>query len=131
MIGLDTNVIVRYIVQDDAVQSKKAAILIESLSPEVTGFVTVVSILELVWVLQGAYGSTKNEIVVVLDTLLKTKNIIVEQAETIWQSLRAFANSKAEFSDCLIERSAHTAHCEYTVTFDKGASKFSGMRLLE
>ena len=131
MIGLDTNVIVRYIAQDDVVQSKKAAILIESLSSETTGFITLVSILELVWVLQGAYQSTKDEIVTVLHTLLKTKHIIVEQSETLWQSLRVFERSKAEFLDCLIERSAHAAGCEYTVTFDRGASKSAGMRLIE
>jgi len=131
VIGLDTNVIVRYIVQDDAIQSKKATTLFESLSSETPGFITTVAIIELVWVLQGCYGSTRGEIAEVLDRLTRTKNIIIEQHASVRQALQTFTNSKADFSDCLIERFSHAAHCEYTVTFDRGASKYTGMRLLE
>ena len=66
MIGLDTNVIVRYILQDNVVQSAKATQLIEPLSVETPGFITLVSIVELVWVMQGCYKATKDECVAVL-----------------------------------------------------------------
>lgn len=131
MIGLDTNVLVRYIAQDDPKQSPKATRLIESLTVEDPGFVSVVSLIELVWVLSGCYGSTKSEICAVLETLLRTKELAVVQADTVWKALRVFREGKAEFADCLIERSANAAGCSHTATFDRDAAKTCGMKLIE
>jgi predicted nucleic-acid-binding protein len=130
MIGLDTNVLVRYVAQDDPVQSAKATTLIESLSADAPGFVAMVSIVEMVWVLQSCYQSSKAEVVAVLETLLSTKELVVERAEVVWQALRHFAEAKADFADCLIERCANLAGCEYTLTFDSKAAKTAGMRHL-
>lgn len=130
MIGLDTNVLVRYVAQDDQAQSSKATALIEPLSSESPGFIAMVSVVEMVWVLQSCYQSTKSEIVAVLETILSTKELIVERAEVVWQALRRFSDSKADFADCLIERCANAAECEYTVTFDSKAAKTAGMRHL-
>jgi len=90
MIGLDTNVLVRYITQDDPVQSAKASDLIESLTTASPGFISLVSIVELVWVLQSCYQSAKSDVVMVLETLLRTRELTVEHAEIIWQALRTF-----------------------------------------
>ena len=130
MIGLDTNVLVRYVTQDDPVQSAKASELIESLTTASPGFVSLVSILELVWVLQSCYQSAKSDVVTVLETLLRTRELTVEHAEVIWQALRKFVANKADFADCLIERCAHAAGCEYTATFDLNAAKAAGMKRL-
>ena len=130
MIGLDTNVLVRYVTQDDPVQSAKASELIESLTTVSPGFVSLVSILELVWVLQSCYQSAKSDVVMVLETLLRTRELTVEHAEIIWQALRKFVANKADFADCLIERCAHAAGCEYTATFDLNAIKTTGMKRL-
>ena len=130
MIGLDTNVLVRYVTQDDPVQSAKASELIESLTTASPGFVSLVSILELVWVLQSCYQSAKSDVVMVLETLLRTRELTVEHAEIIWQALRKFVANKADFADCLIERCAHAAGCEYTATFDPNAIKTTGMKRL-
>ena len=130
MIGLDTNVLVRYIMQDDARQSPLATRLIESLSAESPGFVPLVSIVELVWVLDSAYALGSNQIVNALDNLLRAKEIVVERAETVWKALRVFQNGKTDFADCLIERSAASAGCERTMTFDRGAVKGCGMTLV-
>lgn len=131
MIGLDTNVLVRYIAQDDAKQSPRATTLIESLTAEAPGYISVVSVAELVWVLGGCYGSSKSEISEVLETLLRTKEIIVANADTVWKAVRIFKEGKADFADCLIERSANDAGCSHTTTFDCGAAKHCGMRLIE
>ena len=131
MIGLDTNVIVRYIVQDDVVQSAKATQLIESLSAETPGFITLVSIVELVWVMQGCYKATKEECVAVLQTLLHTREILLENAEIIVMALHRYSASSADFADCLIERSANYAKCSCTMTFDNNAAKTTGMLLIE
>ncbi len=130
MIGLDTNVLVRYVTQDDPVQSPKASELIESLTTLSPGFVSLVSVVELVWVLQSCYQSAKNDIVVVLETLLRTRELTIEHAEVIWQALRRFRANNADFADCLIERCAHAAGCEYTATFDLSAAKAAGMERL-
>ena len=130
MIGLDTNVLVRYVTQDDPVQSAKASELIESLTTASPGFVSMVSIVELVWVLQSCYQSAKSDVVMVLETLLRTRELTVEHAEIIWQALRKFVANKADFADCLIERCAHAAGCEYTATFDLNAIKTTGMKRL-
>ena len=131
MIGLDTNVLVRYITQDDPVQSPKATRLIESLAADDPGYLSLVSVVELVWVLTGCYSSSKAEICVVLETLLRTKEIIVANADVVWKAVRLFKASNADFSDCLIERSASDAGCGYTATFDRGAVKNCGMRLID
>ena len=130
MIGLDTNILVRYLTQDDVAQSKKANALIESLSPEAPGFISHLSLVELVWVLQGCYGSNKKDIIQVLDTLLRTSGLMVEQADVVWQALRRYAEANGDFADGLIERVNHAAGCEYTATFDRDAAKSAGMRLL-
>lgn len=131
MIGLDTNVLVRYIAQDDSKQSPKATRLIESLTADAPGYVSVVSVVELVWVLTSCYALTRNEIYEVLETLLRTKEIIVEHADIVWKALRLFKEGKAEFADCLIERSANEVGCNYTATFDRDAAKHCGMQLID
>ena len=130
MIGLDTNVLVRYVTQDDPAQSAKASELIESLTTASPGFISLVSVVELVWVLQSCYQSAKSDVVTVLETLLRTRELTVEHAEIIWQALRKFVANKADFADCLIERCAHAAGCEYTATFDLNAIKTTGMKRL-
>lgn len=130
MTGLDTNVLVRYLAQDDPEQSPVATKLIESLSADSPGFISVVSVVELVWVLSGCYKSTRSEICTVLETLLHTKEIVVGHAEVVWQAWRVFKDGKADFADCLIERLANESGCDNTVTFDRKAVKYCGMQLI-
>lgn len=130
MIGIDTNVLVRYLQQDDPVQSAKAAVLITSLTPEQPGYIAVTVIIELVWVLTSRYRVSRSDVSEILERLLLAKEVIVEQAPVIWSALHLFRSSKADFADCLIERSCHAAGCDYTVTYDEAAAKTAGMRLL-
>lgn len=131
MIGLDTNVLVRYIAQDDPQQSPRASALIEALTVDAPGFVSLVSVVELVWVLTSCYGSTRAEVSHMLETLLRTRELVVAQAETVWKAVRVFKDSKADFADCLVERCGAEAGCAATLTFDVGAAKHCGMRLIE
>ena len=130
MIGLDTNVLVRYIMQDDARQSALATRLFESLSVESPGFVTLVSVVELAWVLSSAYGLDRDQVVQAFESLLRSKEITVERAEIIWKALRVFQSANADFADCLIERAASAAGCDRTMTFARGAVKGCGMTLV-
>jgi predicted nucleic-acid-binding protein len=130
VIGLDTNVLLRYIVQDDPRQSPKATALIESLSANAPGFVTTVSVVELVWVMQSCYAVTREGIADALGQILRTKEIVVENAEVVWRAIRAFDAGDADFADCLIERSAAHAGCAEVYTFDRAAAKTGGMKLI-
>jgi len=130
MIGLDTNVLVRYVAQDDPVQSPKATRLIESLSEDEPGFISLVALIELVWVIQGAYRASKDATITVLEKLLRISVLVVEDAATVARAVRAYAASRADFADCLLERAAHQAGCVEVLTFDAKAAKTAGMTLI-
>jgi predicted nucleic-acid-binding protein len=131
MIGLDTNLLARYIAEDDAAQSAAAARVLESLSAESPGFVPLVVIAELVWVLQFSYRFNKREVADVVEKLLRSAELMLENAEIVARALREFRRSRADFADCLIERCAHAAGCQHTVTFDKRAASLGGERLIQ
>ena len=130
MIGLDTHVLVRYIMQDDPQQARKANRLIESLSPQEPGFVPIAAVIELVWVLTKPYELSREQVAQAIDMLLRTKEIVLDRAEQIAQALRLYKASTADFADCLIERLAANAGCARTMTFDTKAAKLIGMTLI-
>lgn len=131
MIGLDTNVLVRYIMQDDVKQAALASELIEALTLEEPGFIPLVAVVELVWVLSSSYELVRSQVVQALEALLQTKEIQVENAEVVWRAVRMYRASAADFADCLVERSAAAAGCTRTLSFDQGAVKNCGMTLVE
>ena len=130
MIGIDTNVLVRYIAQDDPSQSARATRLLEQeCSPATPGFVGLVVLLELVWVSESCYGANRAEIADIVRRILSIRQLVVQEAETAWKALRLFESSKVDFADCMIERNAAAAGCTTVMTFDKSAAK-AGMTLL-
>ena len=130
MIGIDTNVLVRYLAQDDAKQSAQASRFVGELSADAPGFISLVTLVELVWVMQGPYAASRKEIAAILGLLLRTEELVIENVEVVFAALRVFESSKAGFADCLIERSAARAGCTHTVSFDQAAIKTAGMRSL-
>jgi predicted nucleic-acid-binding protein len=130
MIGLDTNVLVRYIMQDDPVQSALATSLIESLTVDKIGYITMVSVVEIYWVLKSSYGLTGPQIARALEAILRTRQLLVERPDQVARALRVFENGRADFADCLIERSATSAGCTQVMTFDVAAAKHAGMTLV-
>jgi predicted nucleic-acid-binding protein len=130
MIGIDTNVLVRFFAEDDQAQCQRAEGLLQRLSPMEPGFVSLVSLVELAWVLRSQYRLTRTQLIVCIETLLNSPELVLESQTAVVQSLRRFASAKADFADCLIERSCHATGCRETVTFDVDASRFAGMKLL-
>ena len=130
MIGLDTNVLVRYIMQDDAKQALKATKLVESLTADEAGFVSLVSVVELGWVLSSSYDLDREQVARALELLLRTKTVVVDRADEVTRALRVYKASSADLADCLIERTAASAGCGRTMTFDVGAAKTAGMTLI-
>jgi len=130
MIGLDTNVLVRYIMQDDAKQSSLATRIVESLTAESLGFVPLVAVVELAWVLSSAYELNRSQLIEAFGALLRTRELVVERAETVWKGLRLLQRTGGDFADCLIACSAEAAGCAKTMTFDRGTAKNGGMTLV-
>lgn len=117
MIGLDTNILVRYLTRDDEQQWQQAAAVIQQSQP---CFVTNIVLCELVWVLKGAiYGFRKDEIVNVLEAMLHSAAFEFENRSTADQALQRYRQGKADFSDYLIGAVARQAGCTETVSFDK------------
>jgi predicted nucleic-acid-binding protein len=130
VIGLDTNVLVRYFVKDDPEQTRLAVSLIYSLSATETGWVGLAVLLELVWVLTRIYRVNRARVVQVLDTLLASQEIVVEQNKVVRESLRLYRFGHTDFHDCLIAVSAKAAGCLRTATFDRKAARDAGMELI-
>ena len=131
MIGLDTNVVIRYLVQDDKKQSAAATRFIEkSLTTDAPGYINHISLCEIVWVLQRCYGVTKSQVREIIEGLLTTKQLNVENVEVVWKALRAFDANSDDFCDALIGQVNIHSSCEYTVTFDRKAASLPGYDLL-
>jgi predicted nucleic-acid-binding protein len=130
LIGLDTNIVVRYLTHDHPAQTAAALRLVHSLSSDSPGFLPLIVIAELVWVLEASYDFKKKDIEQVLETVLRSKELVIERADLVSQALRSFRASRADFVDCLIERCSSAADCLYTVTFDRDAAQGAGMRFL-
>lgn len=130
MIGLDTNVLVRYVLQDDPRQSPRANRLIDTLSADEPGFVPVVALVELAWVLGAGYKFPRDQLAAVLETLLRSKELVIDRADLVTQALTRFSAGDADFADALIERMAAAAGCTRTMTFDRAAAKATGMTLV-
>jgi predicted nucleic-acid-binding protein len=130
VIGLDTNVLLRFFTQDDTVQSPIADKLIDSLSAGNPGWVALATILEFVWVMTSKKRAGRVAVSVSLDRLLMLDTVIVEQAAVVASAVRQFRSTSADFADCLIAASARAAGCTRTVTFDRVAARDAGMELL-
>jgi predicted nucleic-acid-binding protein len=130
MTGLDTNILVRFFAQDDPSQNRRADKLLQSLTPEEPGFVSLVLLAELVWVLRSQYRLNKAQLIECLERLLNSPELVVENHAAVTQSLRRFATTNADLADCLIEGCSRLAGCGRTVTFDVSAAKTAGMILL-
>ena len=131
MIGLDTNVLVRYIMQDDPRQSPKATAIVDSLEGGGSAYITLVSMVELVWVLTASFELTRAQVSQVVDGIIRTKQFKIENADQVIRALRVFKLGRSDFADCLIERSANSAGCVKTITFDVKASRHAGMTLID
>lgn len=131
MIGLDTNVLVRYFTQDDSKQSPIAKRLLnEALTREKPGYVNLVTLAETVWVLRRVYGIDRAEACDVVAGLLAGTQLQIDRRSTVRQALQDYAAGLADFADCLIARLNAEAGCTRTVTFDRDSAKLPLVELL-
>lgn len=129
MIGLDTNVVVRYLVQDDPVQSAAASALIDRLTETEPGYLSVVTVVEVYWVLRRAYRLEATRCGDLIERLVDARELRVGSADVVRAALAAKGDG-VDFADAIIGELGRRAGCSHTVTFDKRASRSATMRLL-
>jgi predicted nucleic-acid-binding protein len=131
MAALDTNVLVRYIVQDDAAQLAAAKRLISRcVGQGLALFVPVTVVLELEWVLRSNFGFAKDDVLQTLSSLFSAAELSFESERALEVALQLFRKGSADFADCLHVALANQAGEAPLWTFDKGAAKVSGAQLL-
>jgi predicted nucleic-acid-binding protein len=130
MIGLDTNVLVRYLVQDDPVQSAKATEFIEGLTEDEPGFVSLVAIAETAWVLEHAYGLADQAIAATFERLLQIDVLVIDREQEVFIAMVALKEGRGSFVDALIAALDAKAGCSQTFTLDRKAMGLPGFALL-
>ncbi len=131
MTGLDTNIIVRYLAQDDPVQSPKATQIIEHrLTEHNPGFVSLVTMLETVWVLDRVYGLSPQKIAQAIERMLQADTLTIQNEQEVFTAMIALKTGQGSFADALIGSLGIWAGCTSTLTFDKKAARLKGFTSL-
>ena len=130
MIGIDTNILVRYLVQDDPAQALRATRIMEQcLSEDDPGFISLVTMAETAWVLDRAYGMSNVEIAHAIERLLQANTLALQNEQEVFTAMIALKTGAAGFSDALLGALGRWAGCAVTVTFDKKAARLKEFEL--
>jgi predicted nucleic-acid-binding protein len=130
MTGLDTNVLVRYLAQDDPVQSRKATEIIErGLTEAQPGFISIVTMVETVWVLGRVYELSDKEVAGAVERILQADTLVVQNEQEVFSAMVALKTGRGSFADALIGELGKWAGCASTLTFDRRAARLSGFAL--
>ena len=130
MIGVDTNVLVRYLVRDDRRQAEAARALLQSVTVEKPAFACREVVVELVWVLERAYGYSRDRIAAILEELVATEGLVVESAEDVAQAAFRYRSGGAGFSDLMVLASAKRMGALPLYTLDRKAARLEAVELL-
>ena len=131
MIGIDTNVVVRYIVADDDEQTRRAVAFVESrVTAENPGFISVVVLAELVWVLERSYRLPAAEIVEAIEFLLRADALVIANEPEVIAAMNEVREGRGVFTDALIGALNVSAGCSQTVTFDLRATRMAAFKAL-
>lgn len=128
MIGVDTNVLVRILINDNQIQARKAVKLIENQS---SVLVSAIVLCETIWVLQSRYTFNKNQLITAIEKILKIKQLEIEYSDAVWMAFHEYQHSSADFSDCIIGAIAKLQGCDSVATFDKNAAKSKNFKLIK
>jgi predicted nucleic-acid-binding protein len=130
VIGVDTNVLVRYVTQDDPIHSALANRVLAQFSADFPMFVSLVALVEAVWVLRRSYRIDEVTVTNFVDSLLAAPEVVVQAPDVVRRALTLSREHTTSFSDAVIAMLGIDADCDETLTFDKRASELPGMRLL-
>jgi predicted nucleic-acid-binding protein len=131
VIALDTNVLVRFLVQDDPLQAQLATKLIDQFTDDARGFVSREVLIELVWVLERGYRLGRAEIAVALDGLLSATELDIEGSDEVAPAIELYRNDGFGFADLMIAAAARRVGAVELVTFDQKAARLAGVRLIQ
>ncbi len=130
MIGLDTNVLVRYLAQDDPIQSAQASAIVERrLSEQDPGFVSLIAMAETAWVLERAYKLSAAKIAAAIERILQIEVLAVESEQEVFTAMVALKEGRGSFADALIGALGAKAGCSRTLTFDRKALRLRKFQL--
>jgi predicted nucleic-acid-binding protein len=130
VIGLDTNVLVRYLTQNDPSQARLATDLIERrLSHQDPGFISIVAMVETAWVLERAYGLSAAEVAAVIERLLQAAELVVQDEQEVFTAMAALKEGRGSFADALIGVFGQRAGSTFTATFHRKALRLAGFAL--
>lgn len=131
MIGLDTNVVVRYLAQDDPVQSPKATQIFERrLTEQEPGFISLVTMVETVWVLDTVYGLAAREIARAVERMLQADTLVIQNEQEVFTAMVALKSGRGSFADALMGALGAWAGCGSTLTFDRKAGRIQGFEVV-
>jgi predicted nucleic-acid-binding protein len=132
MIGLDTNILVRHIMQDDPLQSPKATRIIERhLLKQGPGFISLATMLETAWVLESVYRLSSRELAEAIERLLQIETLLIQNEKEVHTAMFVLKTGQGAFDDALIGALGTWAGCDSTLTFDKKASRLQGFELVQ
>ena len=131
MIALDTNVLVRFLIRDDEKQASAANTFLSSLTFEKPGFICREVVVELVWILERAYGFPRDRIADVLEQLVATEVLVIEAAGDVAQAAYRYRSGGADFSDLMILAAAGRSQALPLYTFNQKAARQEGVNLLQ
>jgi len=131
MIAIDTNVLVRFLTQDDAVQAKAASNFMAGLNVANPGFICREVMVELVWVLERAYRCSRAEVTTALEALLSASELEIEAADDVGTAMFQYREGGFGFADLMIAAAARRADAIPLITFDRKAAKIHGVELLK
>lgn len=130
MIGIDTNILARYITRDEEKQFRAAKDVLENqCSDAEPGFINVVVLSELTWVLSRAYHAGREQVAAVVEQLLVTSRLEIQHRDACSSALAAYRDSDVEFADCLIGQLNHREGCETTYTLDRRGGSLAGFSI--
>lgn len=131
MKGLDTNIVLRYVLQDDRAQAAAVNKLVEQLGgPAGPGFISLPTILEVAWVLRSRYRMSPSVIATALDRLLSTDVFLIQNERELFAAVAAMRDSLGSFEDALIGALSQWRGCDSTLTFDRKAARLPGFELI-
>jgi predicted nucleic-acid-binding protein len=131
MIGLDTNILIRFLADDDAIQSPRARKIIErQMTKDDPGYVSLAAMLEMAWVLEKIYKLSNSELAEAIKRILQVRTLFVENEQEVYTAMVLLQTGQSSFADALIGALGQWADCDFTLTFDRKASRLDGFELV-
>jgi predicted nucleic-acid-binding protein len=127
MIGVDTNVLIRHLVKDDPQNAERARRFLDQRSPDDPAFISTTVVIEIIYVLRRKYGVGRAEIIRILETLLRSRDISIQSAASLRRALADAEEANTDLADAIIAHTAIDAGCDGTVTLDRRAQRLPGM----